>query len=136
MRSERAGPWRGFAAPERRWAVVRRVLATAAELERHARGAGAIRARRLVVEAAGGCLDMGGRDRILLGRGAGCDLVIPDGGVSRAHAAVTWRGGEYWVEDLGSQNGTWHRGERVARRCLADGEELHLSGAPVRFHIW
>jgi len=116
--------------------VVRRVLATAAELERHARGSGAARARRLVVEAPGACLEMGSRERLLLGRGAGCDVVIPGGRVSRAHAAVVRRGAEYWVLDLGSRNGTWHRGERVARRCLADGEELHLSDTPVRFHLW
>lgn len=133
MRTE---PRPGFAAPDRRRAVVRRVLATAAELERHARGAGVARARRLVVETEVGCLEMGARDRILLGRGASCDLVIPDGRVSRAHAAVVREAGEYWVMDLGSQNGTWHRGERVARRRLADGEELHVAGAPVRFHIW
>lgn len=35
--------------------------------------------------------------------------------MSRRHASLSYRDGEYWVEDLGSQNGTYLRlrGPRV-----------------------
>lgn len=122
--------------PERRRDVVRRVMTAAAELERCARGAGPRPARRLVLETTRGCLEMRDRRRLLLGRGSQCDLLVPGSGVSRQHAAVVQRNGEYWIEDLGSANGTWHQGQRVVLRRIGDGDELLLHDAPVRFHLW
>ena len=34
-------------------------------------------------------------------------LDLKDGEVSSHHARLTFEGGEYWIEDLGSTNGTW-----------------------------
>lgn len=35
-------------------------------------------------------------------------------GVSRVHALLRHKDGQWWVEDLGSSNGTWLNGERLA----------------------
>lgn len=136
MKLESWNQGRALPAPELRRAVVRRVLAVADDLERRLPAAGPGPGRRLVVEGDAGCVELGRRDRLLLGRAPGCDLVLGGPGVSRAHLAIFRRAGELWAEDLGSRNGTWAGGERVALRRLADGDVLRLAGAPIRIHIW
>lgn len=44
--------------------------------------------------------------RLVVGRGADADLVLPYPSVSRRHAALLCSGGQVLVEDLGSHNGT------------------------------
>lgn len=41
-----------------------------------------------------------------IGRDQACTIVIPDSFVSTAHALLTWKDGRWWLEDLGSTNGT------------------------------
>lgn len=43
----------------------------------------------------------------LLGRDAGCHVTIPDSSVSHRHARIYHSDGEWYVEDLGSTNGTF-----------------------------
>jgi sigma54-dependent transcription regulator len=53
---------------------------------------------------------------------------LADGRVSRHHARITRRGPRYYLEDLGSKNGTWLDGVRVSK-----GEPVPLDdGALVR----
>lgn len=44
----------------------------------------------------------------LLGRDPACHVTIPDGSVSHRHARLYHSDGEWYVEDLGSTNGTYH----------------------------
>jgi S-DNA-T family DNA segregation ATPase FtsK/SpoIIIE len=91
--------------------------------------------RELVVV---GGLDAGRRFALpagtsVVGRGAGCDIPLQDGTLSRRHAAlIVGDGGEVEVEDLGSHNGTW-RGDRPvgAREALPDGAPLRLGALDV-----
>ena len=48
------------------------------------------------------------KDRVLLGRNANCDIVLPanDFAVSREHACIQRVQGNYFIEDMGSRNGT------------------------------
>jgi len=41
-----------------------------------------------------------------LGRSAVNTIVVPDAFASAEHALISWRGGQWWLEDLGSRNGT------------------------------
>jgi hypothetical protein len=51
---------------------------------------------------------------VTVGRGPGCSISLPDDTfVSQVHARVFHRDGEWWVEDLGSTNGTYINDERV-----------------------
>jgi hypothetical protein len=69
----------------------------------------------------------------VLGRGADCDLVVPDLTVSRRHAEIRHGpGGGLEIRDLGSRNGTFVNGERVAAAPVAPGDTLALGSAELR----
>src|SRR5215510_5159537 len=72
---------------------------------------------------------------VVLGRGEGCDLVLPDAerNVGRQHVRVTRRTA-IEIEDLRSKNGTWHEGERVRRAVLVPGDEFTI-GRADRYRI-
>jgi pSer/pThr/pTyr-binding forkhead associated (FHA) protein len=112
---------------------VERILRTADELERFALDScDAPRARAALVTRAG-AVALGERDRLLVGRSLACDVIVAGHGVSRVHAALVRRRAAWWIEDLGSRNGTWCDGERIERRRLADGDLLHLGREPAQF---
>ncbi len=73
-----------------------------------------------------------GRDRFLIGRGRHCDLVIDSAKVSREHAAIVRDEDGWWIEDLGSANGTWFRQQRVQRRRIEDGDEYFVCAERIR----
>ncbi|MFJ4919012.1 FHA domain-containing protein [Streptomyces sp. NPDC088725] len=64
-----------------------------------------------------------------LGRDPQGDLVIDDARVSWRHATVTWSGGSWIIEDHGSTNGTYVRGQRVQRTDIAAGTAVYLGNA-------
>lgn len=66
---------------------------------------------------------------ILLGRSAESDIIIDDPKISRSHAALEWNGLGFTLRDLGSVNGTFVNGERLASaaRLLRDGDEIQLN---------
>lgn len=53
-------------------------------------------------------------DQLTIGRDAGNGVAINDAEVSRKHARLTFQGGKYVLEDLGSTNGTFVNGQRLA----------------------
>jgi hypothetical protein len=97
--------------------------ATGLDLSRAADGP----APALVLLAEGRELDRVAKDRFLIGRGKHCDLVINSGKVSREHAAITREGRAWFIEDLGSSNGTWFEAHRITRRQIHDGDEYFIS---------
>ncbi|MCA9535296.1 MAG: FHA domain-containing protein [Myxococcales bacterium] len=64
--------------------------------------------------------------QIVVGRSRDCGLVLSDGSVSGRHARLSWQGATLLVEDLGSANGTWVRGQRVSQAQLRPGDDLRL----------
>ena len=55
--------------------------------------------------------------------------------VSRRHARLTIAAPHAYLEDLGSKNGTFLRGRRLASKAaLADGDTFHLGSVAVVFH--
>jgi hypothetical protein len=113
-----------------RAAAVRRVLDTARELERAIPSARPLPALRLMGEA--GLLATVTGDRFVLGRGHHCDLVIDSSKVSREHAAIQREADGWWIEDLGSSNGTWFRRSRLERRRIEDGDEYLICAEKIR----
>jgi len=67
------------------------------------------------------------RPEVVIGRDASADLVIPSPAVSRRHARVTRQGDQHLLEDLGSSNGTFLNGQRLAQpAALAPGDQIGL----------
>ena len=77
-------------------------------------------------------LERVGKDRFLIGRGKHCDLVINSGKVSREHAAIVREGDSWFIEDLGSSNGTWFDKRRLTRREIQDGDEYYVCAEKLR----
>lgn len=57
--------------------------------------------------------------------------------VSRRHARIVISGEDAALEDLGSKNGTYLRGERVhSRSTLRDGDEIRIGPARLTFRVF
>jgi hypothetical protein len=63
----------------------------------------------------------------------------PEAKVSRRHARITYNDGKYFLEDLGSTNGTFiNRGKRLAPgvgQPLNDGDEIIVGKTFLRFNV-
>jgi hypothetical protein len=94
-------------------------------------GAGGAPALYMMLE--GGELDRIGKDRFIIGRGKHCDFVINSGKVSREHAVIIRENGQFFLEDLGSSNGTWFNKQRIKRRKIEDGDEYFICSEKVKF---
>lgn len=62
----------------------------------------------------------------LIGRGGDVDLSVDDQAVSRRHARLSSVDGGYLLEDLGSTNGSFVGGKRVAKSILRPGARIQL----------
>jgi hypothetical protein len=80
----------------------------------------------LVLLSEGRELERVTKDRFLIGRGKHCDLIINSGKVSREHAAILRENGAYFIEDLGSSNGTWFEKRRIGRRQIHEGDDYFI----------
>lgn len=68
---------------------------------------------------------------VTIGRTSDCDVILYDPGVSRKHARIFAEGEAYFVEDMGSSNGTKVNGSVVKKQKLTDGDAVALG--PVVF---
>lgn len=68
-----------------------------------------------------------GQGVFLIGRQAGCDIVLDDGQVSRRHARLVVDGAEVIIEDLGGGNGTFIQGQSVGAALIAPGQVVEIS---------
>ncbi len=67
--------------------------------------------------------------RLVIGRGEGCDVRLPDASVSHRHASIRQRGGEHVLLDEGSTNGTFMDRVRLppqTPRALRSGERVRV----------
>ena len=52
-------------------------------------------------------------DRVVIGRGTSADVIVDNTAISREHTALVLKNGVYFVEDMGSLNGTLVNGRRI-----------------------
>jgi FhaA, N-terminal domain/FHA domain len=76
-----------------------------------------------------------GANRVTIGRSEDSVLVIPHESISRRHALVWRAGGDAWIRDLGSANGTWVDGVRIGSEPvpLPSGAVVGLAELRFRF---
>ena len=90
----------------------------------------------LVIRAGGGrvgeSFPMQG-ERITIGRRPDSDIFLDDVTVSRDHALLVRRGGEYHLDDLGSLNGTYVNRHRTESKRLEDADELQIGKYKLTF---
>ncbi|MEK7856809.1 MAG: FHA domain-containing protein, partial [Acidobacteriota bacterium] len=74
------------------------------------------------------------RLRTTIGRSARSDVCIPDAFASRLHAEVRKEGDGYWLQDLGSANGTRYNGAPVKTSIpLLSGGEIQIGETTIIF---
>lgn len=73
---------------------------------------------------------------LTIGRQVGNDVVLhEDMRVSRHHAEIEERDGEWFLRDLRSRNGTFLNGERASEALLRSGDEIKIGSAVFRFEV-
>ena len=95
-----------------------------------------IKGPALVVRAGGGRVGetfVPEAERTLIGRSPECDIFLDDVTVSRKHAVLVGRNGEFTIEDQGSLNGTFVNRTRIESARLEDGDELQLGKYRLTF---
>lgn len=79
-------------------------------------------------------------DQLIIGRDSSSGVAINDAEISRKHARLTFQGGKYVLDDLGSTNGTFVNGQRLtgpvvlkAGDIISLGEQIVLMYDAINF---
>ena len=71
----------------------------------------------------------------IIGRSADADLQLPDTGVSRSHAEITWDGYDAVLVDMESTNGTVVNNQPIENWMLADGDVIQVGHSLIEVRI-
>lgn len=70
---------------------------------------------------------------VTIGRAGSCEVQVAAPSVSREHARITGEGAQVFIRDLGSRNGTWVNGNRIAgATALRPGDRVEIGGILLR----
>jgi pSer/pThr/pTyr-binding forkhead associated (FHA) protein len=78
-----------------------------------------------------------GTTRTRIGREPSNEIVLKDDTFcSRNHAFISYEDGEFWLEDLGSTNGTLLNGHPVTKRLvLTSGDKIRVGHTELIFEV-
>lgn len=74
-----------------------------------------------------------GRDKVTIGRTDNNTLMLADEGVSREHAAIEYKNGNYFITDLGSQNGVFLNNKKIESAKLKYWDEIQIHNFVIKF---
>ncbi|MBN1852503.1 MAG: SpoIIE family protein phosphatase [Pirellulales bacterium] len=75
-------------------------------------------------------------DRAILGRHPDCQIVLDEAAVSRHHAEITCQGDCFFIQDLGSRNGTFVNGRLIDGRVpLRNGDRILICDLAFEFQL-
>ncbi len=72
-------------------------------------------------------------EELIIGRDEDCDIKLPSIKASRKHCRIFKATGGYFIEDLGSANGTVLNGVMVGRKLLKHNDEIEAGRIRLRF---
>jgi hypothetical protein len=76
------------------------------------------------------------RTVVSIGRDLACDCSFQDQTVSAQHARLSYHHNQWWIEDLGSTNGTFLNHEPVASPLvITQGDELRIGQVVLRISL-
>ncbi len=73
------------------------------------------------------------KDKTTLGRRPYNDIVIDNLAVSGEHAVLQMTGGEVFLEDLNSTNGTYLNGKAIKKQQLQNGDSVEIGKYKIKF---
>lgn len=73
------------------------------------------------------------KERTTLGRRPYNDIVIDNLAVSGEHSVIQLTGGEVFIEDLNSTNGTYVNGKAVKKQQLSNGDSIEIGKYKIKF---
>lgn len=75
--------------------------------------------------------------QVRIGRSDDNVIVLDDPKISRCHVQIAWNGGGFFVQDLGSRNGTYVNVSRLdgTPRALQHGDQISLSRSALVFEL-
>ncbi|MCQ2515882.1 MAG: FHA domain-containing protein [Saccharofermentans sp.] len=68
----------------------------------------------LFMSTTGSCFDVPMNDTLTIGSNPRCNLHIDNDSVADMHCKILYKGGKYYLNDLGSKSGTTYDGELIA----------------------
>lgn len=74
-------------------------------------------------------------DNEIIGRGKNCSIVVPDRFLSTKNTRIFKNSGKFYLEDLGSTNGTYLNGKALGNAAveLLDGDKIRLGRVTFLF---
>ncbi len=72
-------------------------------------------------------------ERTAIGRSPDCEIFLDDVTVSRQHALLVERDGQFYIQDEGSLNGTFLNRSRIESAQVDDGDEIQIGKYRLTF---
>lgn len=73
------------------------------------------------------------QNEVIVGRGMACDLSLEDKTISTRHARFSYHHGQWWLEDLGSTNGTLLNHQPVETAVvITSGDEVLVGQVEIK----
>lgn len=76
---------------------------------------------------------IGIQDGFVIGRGSLCDLKLNDSSISRRHTIIRFSRDAWYVQDLGSNSGTYVNGKRIEGQKLNPGDTISIGNNMFTF---